>query len=61
MEKKVFICCFPVDAFSYLATHFMRSIPMKGSLELIATSIVKLAEGVLCSAFQEKHCVSIEL
>ena len=61
MEKKVFICCFPVDAFSYLATHFMRSIPMKGSLELIATSIVKLAEGVLCSAFQEKYCVSIEL
>ena len=31
MEKKVYICCFPLDAFSYLATHFMRSIPMKGS------------------------------
>ena len=45
VEKKAAICCFPVDTCFQLFSNLYGSIPMKGSLLLFATSIVKLIAG----------------
>ena len=48
MEKKAFICCFPVEACSNLATH-RHEFHCDGRQFVIATSIITLIEG--CALF----------
>jgi len=58
MEKKAFICCFPVDACSNLATHLyeFHFDERHFVIDCYSTSFVKLInlKGVLYSVLQEK-------
>ena len=58
MEKKAFICCFPVDACSYLAwlpilIHEFHSDERRFVIDCYFVKLINL-KGVLYSALQEK-------